>query len=71
MRKQKILIVLFAGSLVLPGVVWAGFSADLIRKTMKTENWLISGGRIWNLWETSRSSLRRIIRIMCPSKMTW
>lgn len=26
MRKQKILIVLFAGSLVLPGVVWAGFS---------------------------------------------
>ena len=24
--KQKILIVLFAGSLVLPGVVWAGFS---------------------------------------------
>ena len=27
MRKQKILIVLFAGSLVLPGVVWAGFSS--------------------------------------------
>ena len=26
MRKQKILIVLFAGSLVLPGVVWTGFS---------------------------------------------
>ena len=26
MRKQEILIVLFAGSLVLPGVVWAGFS---------------------------------------------
>ena len=24
--KQKILIVLFAGSLVLPGVVWTGFS---------------------------------------------
>lgn len=40
MRKQKILIVLFAGSLVLPGVVWTGFSGRFDRKTMKTENWL-------------------------------
>ena len=38
---------------------------------MKTENWLNFQRWIWGLWETSRSSLRRIIRIMCPSKMTW
>ena len=71
MRKQKILIVLFAGSLVLPGVVWAGFSSRFDMEN--NENRKLAEFPEVNLGalETSRSSLRRIIRIMCPSKMTW
>lgn len=71
MRKQKILIVLFAGSLVLPGVVWAGFSGRF--DTENNENRKLAEFPEVNLESLGdfRSSLRRIIRIMCPSKMTW
>ena len=70
MRKQKILIVLFAGSLVLPGVVWAGFSGRF--DTENNENRKLAEFPEVNLESLGDfpEQLRRIIRIMCPSKMT-
>lgn len=71
MRKQKILIVLFAGSLVLPGVVWTGFSGRF--DTENNENRKLAEFPEVNLESLGDfpEQFEAIIRIMCPSKMTW
>lgn len=71
MRKQKVLIWLFAGSLILPNVIFGAFSDKF--NTQNNENRELAAFpevSLSSLGEFQRP-LRNFIRIIFPSKMRW